>query len=164
MTGFLSRSWHIESHGMFAASCIGVGLLVVSLEFLRRIGKEYDVAVLRQFQQHAAPRASDLKVRNTSGLCRSKVHVVTFRASPAQQLTREPSYKPSHLVLRTSSCSWLRIITDISFFSIIIGADLGKFFCDWTVQKVRVEGLIDDPRGRTIEDPTACWATEILLD
>ncbi|WEW56984.1 copper transporter complex subunit Ctr4 [Emydomyces testavorans] len=40
--GFISNSWKITSKGMFAGSCIGVILLVMSLEFLRRVGHEYD--------------------------------------------------------------------------------------------------------------------------
>jgi len=39
---FLSESWHITSRGMFAGSCIGVILLVMSLEFLRRAAVEYE--------------------------------------------------------------------------------------------------------------------------
>ncbi|KAI2459490.1 copper transporter complex subunit Ctr4 [Ophidiomyces ophidiicola] len=39
---FIARSWKITSKGMFAGSCIGVILLVMSLEFLRRVGYEYD--------------------------------------------------------------------------------------------------------------------------
>ena len=35
---------------MFAGSCIGVICLVVSLEFLRRLGKEYDQYLLRNFR------------------------------------------------------------------------------------------------------------------
>lgn len=36
---------------MFAGSCIGVILLVLALEFLRRLGKEYDRKILRDHQQ-----------------------------------------------------------------------------------------------------------------
>ena len=36
---------------MFAGSCIGVILLVVSLEFLRRLSREYDRFILRQHQR-----------------------------------------------------------------------------------------------------------------
>lgn len=39
---------------MFAGSCVGVVLLVMSLELLRRLGKEYDRLILRQFQRHIA--------------------------------------------------------------------------------------------------------------
>ncbi|MCJ1462712.1 Copper Transporter integral membrane protein that functions in high affinity copper transport [Pseudocyphellaria aurata] len=47
---FISSSWHITSRGMFAGSCIGVILLVVSLEFLRRLGREYDRYIVGQFK------------------------------------------------------------------------------------------------------------------
>ena len=39
---FFSTSWHITSHGMFAGSCIGVILLVMVLELLRRGQREFD--------------------------------------------------------------------------------------------------------------------------
>ncbi|KAJ5174705.1 uncharacterized protein N7482_000582 [Penicillium canariense] len=45
---FLSSSWHIRSRGMFAGSCIGTVCLVLCLEFLRRMGREYDAFILRQ--------------------------------------------------------------------------------------------------------------------
>lgn len=44
--GFLSSSWHIRSRGMFAGSCIGTICLVVCLEFLRRISREFDAFIL----------------------------------------------------------------------------------------------------------------------
>ncbi|KAF9776707.1 hypothetical protein IL306_005100 [Fusarium sp. DS 682] len=48
---FIAESWHITSKGMFAGSCIGVILLVMALELLRRSVKEWDRYLLRQ---HAA--------------------------------------------------------------------------------------------------------------
>ncbi|GME57939.1 CTR copper transporter protein [Neofusicoccum parvum] len=48
---FLAESWHITSRGMFAGSCIGVILMVMLLEFLRRTAKEYDRLLLRQYQR-----------------------------------------------------------------------------------------------------------------
>lgn len=45
---FLSSSWQITSRGMFAGSCIGVLLLVMLLEFLRRMVKEYDALLVRK--------------------------------------------------------------------------------------------------------------------
>lgn len=47
-TGFLSSSWHIRSRGMFAGSCIAVICLVLALEFLRRVGREYDAFIVRR--------------------------------------------------------------------------------------------------------------------
>ncbi|KAI0881581.1 Ctr copper transporter family-domain-containing protein [Annulohypoxylon maeteangense] len=45
---FLSTSWHIKSSGMFAGSCIGVILLAITLEGLRRSVKEYDRYLIRK--------------------------------------------------------------------------------------------------------------------
>lgn len=45
---FLSSQWHVTSRGMFAGSCIGVFLLAMSLEFLRRSVKEFDRFLVRQ--------------------------------------------------------------------------------------------------------------------
>lgn len=53
-TCFIAETWHVTSKGMFAGSCIGVICLVISLELLRRLGKEYDHLLLRQFQQRLA--------------------------------------------------------------------------------------------------------------
>ncbi|GAM87549.1 hypothetical protein ANO11243_055760 [Dothideomycetidae sp. 11243] len=39
---FISQTWQIKSPGMFAGSCIGVICLVISLEGLRRLQREYD--------------------------------------------------------------------------------------------------------------------------
>ena len=39
---FIASTWHVTSSGMFAGTCIGVILLVMALEFLRRAVKEYD--------------------------------------------------------------------------------------------------------------------------
>ncbi|OKL57534.1 hypothetical protein UA08_07096 [Talaromyces atroroseus] len=48
---FIASSWRITSHGMFAGSCIGVILLVMCLEFLRRLSKEYDRYILECFKR-----------------------------------------------------------------------------------------------------------------
>jgi solute carrier family 31 (copper transporter), member 1 len=39
---FIARSWHVRSSGAFAGSCIGVILLVIALECLRRGQREFD--------------------------------------------------------------------------------------------------------------------------
>jgi copper transporter 1 len=59
-TCFISSSWHVTSAGMFAGSCIGVILLVMLLELLRRSVKEYDRFLLRKhLAQHTATPNSD---------------------------------------------------------------------------------------------------------
>lgn len=49
---FLDSSWQITSKGMFAGSCIGVICLVICLEFLRRVGREYDAYLVRRHNIH----------------------------------------------------------------------------------------------------------------
>lgn len=46
--GFISSQWRITSKSVFAGSCIGVILLVMSLEFLRRMTREYDRYVMAE--------------------------------------------------------------------------------------------------------------------
>ncbi|KAK3301846.1 Ctr copper transporter [Chaetomium strumarium] len=46
---FIASSWKITSHGVFAGSCIGVVLLVVVLELLRRAVKEYDRFLINRY-------------------------------------------------------------------------------------------------------------------
>ncbi|OJJ86996.1 high-affinity Cu transporter CTR3 [Aspergillus glaucus CBS 516.65] len=58
---FLAKSWHITSRGMFAGSCIGVICLVLILEFLRRVGREYDAFIVKRARLRAkflSPSAS----------------------------------------------------------------------------------------------------------
>lgn len=45
---FIASTWRITSSGMFAGSCIGVILLVMALEFMRRAVKEYDRYLVRK--------------------------------------------------------------------------------------------------------------------
>jgi copper transporter 1 len=63
--GFIARTWQITSRGMFAGSCIGVVLLVVLLEFLRRLSKDYDRFILHQFRRKTAMTASYFRTQNT---------------------------------------------------------------------------------------------------
>ena len=39
---FLARTWQIKSNGMFAGSVIGIFLLCMAIEGVRRLGREYD--------------------------------------------------------------------------------------------------------------------------
>ncbi|KAI9717392.1 MAG: hypothetical protein M1812_004744 [Candelaria pacifica] len=59
---FLARSWHVRSAGGFAGSCIGVILLVIALEFLRRTQREFD-GYLRQLH---LPRGSVIEALSGS--------------------------------------------------------------------------------------------------
>jgi copper transporter 1 len=141
---------------MFAASCIGVALLVVSLEFLRRLGTEYDRAILAQFQLHVAAQAADLKYQSgaDSGHLERRP-CVAFRATPLQQLIR------AGIHAATFGVAYIVMLLAMYFngyiiISIILGAFLGKFLCDWRSQKVPVEGMSPVFGAPVEQEPTMC--------
>ena len=51
---FLSSTWHVQSAGGFAGSCIGAIFLVIALELLRRVQRETDRAFHRADARRAA--------------------------------------------------------------------------------------------------------------
>ncbi|KAK0632486.1 Ctr copper transporter family-domain-containing protein [Immersiella caudata] len=122
---FLSSSWQITTNGAFAATCIGVILMVVALEALRRIGKEYDAHVLREFQARLAALSASSSEQAETGST-----TVTFKVSPVQQLVR------SVIHALTFGLAYIVMLLAMYYngyiiICIIVGAGLGKFFCDW---------------------------------
>lgn len=139
---------------MFAASCIGVVFLVISLELLRRVSKEYDMAILRKFQQSVATR-DQTKSQSTLEGCRPQPRVVVFRPSPIQQLIRA--------VLHAVTFGVAYIIMLLAMYyngyiiiCIFIGAGLGKFLCDWAPQRIPVGTAFEQHGDSGEEGPTVC--------
>jgi copper transporter 1 len=175
---FLASSWHIKTKGMFAASCIGVILLVVALEFLRRMGKEYDAYILRQYTRRAASLRHASQESYTNSKTNStyeynsdgcgpdaacapalpRQQFITFRASPAQQITRGVIHAA------TFGLGYIIMLLAMYFngfiiISIIIGAFIGKVLCDWMVVRLplvgnEAEGTNNEAQG--ISEPTVC--------
>lgn len=155
---FLSTSWRIQNGGMMAATCIGVILMVVCLEFLRRLGKEYDSLIQRQFQRHVSTLAKNtqsLGDNASSDLPASEPRTVTFRASPLQQIIR------SVIHAATFGLAYIIMLLAMYFngfiiISIFIGAGIGKFLCDWMVIKVIIDGDQQGKGPAGIEEATVC--------
>ncbi|KAK1728844.1 hypothetical protein CaCOL14_008670 [Colletotrichum acutatum] len=156
---FLASSWQIKNAGMFAASCIGVGLLTVFLEVFRRLGKEYDALIQRQFQARAAELQA--RIPKETDCCEPPAAVapqtLVFRASPLQQLIRS--------VIHAATFGLAYIVMLLAMYyngyliiSIIIGAGLGKFLCDWLVIRVTLEALAPAAPNNIvgIEEPSVC--------
>jgi copper transporter 1 len=135
---FLSSEWKIQNNGMFAATCVGVILLVMVVELCRRIGREYDSFLVRQFQRQAA--------RET------RVGRITFRTTPLQQLVRAVihalTFGGAYIVMLLAMYFNVYVI-----ICIFIGAGLGKFFCDWMVVIV---GIDEDEKAKGVEETTIC--------
>lgn len=56
---FIASSWHVRSSGAFAGTCIGVILLVIALEFIRRTQREYDAYIVRQWKSSSTTLQPD---------------------------------------------------------------------------------------------------------
>lgn len=154
---FLSTSWHITSNGMFAASCIGIAALVVALEFFRRLGKEYDALIVRQFKRNLNARAAAFRSQ-TDFDGSSDPPFATFRATPLQQLIRA--------ILHAVVFGLAYIVMLLAMYyngyiiiSIILGAGIGKFLCDWMVVQIPLFARSDDS-GKNIDhntdEPSVC--------
>ncbi|KAK4126981.1 Ctr-domain-containing protein [Parathielavia appendiculata] len=178
---FLSPSWHITSHGAFAATCIGVILMVVFLEALRRAGKEYDEHIQRDFAARVALLANgaagpaSATAGGAAAACPASVgggraeegapllpQTVTFRASPLQQFVRAlihaATFGLAYMVMLLAMYYNGYII-----ICILIGALLGKFLCDWMTRTVVIGALGDSvvksgngTAAAGIEEPTVC--------
>lgn len=160
---FLAKSWHVKNNAMFAASCVGVALLVVCLEFFRRLGKEHDAYLLRQFQRHV--RLQQIALAGVAANCCDAPPPIgpqfaTFRASPLQQFCRAVIHGV------TLGLAYLVMLLAMYYngyiiISIILGAILGKFLCDWMVVRIPYGATGEkDERTTTVEamGPTGCCA------
>ncbi len=90
LLGFISSTWHITSNGMFAGSCIGVILLVCTLEFIRRLVREFDRYVI---------------LGKTPTLTRSTIHQQATTSSPGTDLKPVAGNTSSTLANVSSSSS-----------------------------------------------------------
>lgn len=140
---FLSGSWHVKNKSMFAASCIGVFFLVVSLEFMRRVSHEWDAFLLRSFQRRLRLQQAALAAMPPApGSCCDGpestfvgTQHATFRATALQQLCRAIL----HGVILGLAYLIMLIIMSFNgyiFISVILGAMFGKFLCDWMVVRI----------------------------
>ena len=100
-TCLISRQWHITSTAQFAASCLGVIVLAMSLQLLRRLTKEYDSRLLKHHQrriEHVKSNSSEtsddmrrsgssISVKMTQLMQRGS-DPTRFRPNLVEQLTR----------------------------------------------------------------------------
>lgn len=162
---FLADSWHITNNGMFAASCVAVALLVVCLEFLRRVGHEYDAYILRQFQRCVRLQQAAIAAATPANCCDGPAATLgnqfaTFRATGLQQLVRATIHG---ITLGLAYIIMLIVMSfnGYIFISIILGGILGKFLCDWMVVRIPT-GIMGEKDDRHFSvdaaGPSGCCA------
>ncbi|KAF2876594.1 Ctr copper transporter [Massariosphaeria phaeospora] len=157
-SGFLSSSWHITSKGMFAGSCIGVMLLVIVLEALRRAGKEYDRFIISQHSRSHGPAL------NSSSSSTEAAKGPSASTSPACTPAANTRFRPS--VLQQAIRALLHMLQfAVAYFimllamyyngyiiiCIFIGAYLGYFIFGWQSFNVNQGG-----GDRLQEEVTVC--------
>jgi copper transporter 1 len=165
-TCFIAESWHVRSKAMFAGSCIGVILLVILLEFLRRAAKEYDRFIV---QQHAKTLVSSTTrsfassssnndgmtkdpAAQTSPVACSAVATTTskFRPSIVQQAIRAAlhmcAFAVAYFVMLLAM-----YYNGYFIICIFIGAYLGYFIFGWESFSVSNGG-----EDRMQENATVC--------
>lgn len=140
-TCFISKHWQITSKGMFAGSCIGVILLVIALEFLRRLSKEYDRFLIKQHVARfrdapsSAPVAVAAKPEKPAGgesvtSQEAARPVPPFRPSVLQQAIR------ALLHLAQFAVAYIVMLLAMYYngyfiICIFIGAYIGSFIFHW---------------------------------
>ena len=149
---------------MFAASCIGVAFLVICLEFLHRVGKEYDAHILRQFQRQL--RLQQARISKEPSSCGdgpdavSGLQFANFRATALQQLVRAAIHGAT-LCMAYIVMLLIMYYNGYIFISIVLGATVGKFLCDWMVVRIPYgDERSTDGRKTSVATagPTGCCA------
>ncbi|KAF2477696.1 Ctr-domain-containing protein [Lindgomyces ingoldianus] len=164
---FIAKSWHITSKGMFAGSCIGVILLVVVLEFLRRAGKEYDRFIVSQHTRSLASSngAVTASTSSTSSHDGAKPKAPTTSAAasachPAPQATFRPNVLQQAIrallhMLQFAVAYFIMLLAmyynGYIIICIFIGAYIGYFIFGW--ESFKVGGGASD---RLQEEVTVC--------
>ncbi|KAL2211660.1 Ctr-domain-containing protein [Sarocladium strictum] len=138
---FLADSWQITSKGHFAGSCIGVILLTMTLEFLRRSVKSYDRYLIRKHEAKyvgaadvpaAADSGSDTAKNGNSSAaaCTPMTSIPPFRPSIFEQAVRAllhmVQFAVAYIIMLLAMYFNVYII-----ICIFIGAFLGAFAFHW---------------------------------
>ncbi|KAB2103969.1 hypothetical protein AG0111_0g7410 [Alternaria gaisen] len=165
-TCFIAESWHVRSRAMFAGSCIGVVLLVILLEFLRRAAKEYDRYIVLQYSKKFAPSTigssasssssndgtTKTPTATTTSAARAPTPITTsqFRPSVMQQAIRAAlhmcAFAVAYFVMLLAM-----YYNGYFIICIFIGAYLGYFIFGWESFNLSSGG--DD---RMQENATVC--------
>ncbi|KAL8968873.1 MAG: hypothetical protein Q9183_002264 [Haloplaca sp. 2 TL-2023] len=154
---FISSTWRITSNGMFAGSCIGVILLVMCLEALRRLQREYDAYLVRQYRKRNEPVGTSFHDNEPQINDRSDVEAsaknggndVTITSKSSRDSSTSGVLKPQRLrptVFQQAIRAFIHMLQfAVAYFimlmamyyngyiimMIIIGSYLGSFFFSW---------------------------------
>ena len=141
---FISSDWRITSTGMFAGSCIGIALLAIFLEFLRRAVKQFDRYLVQQHQAaHAARGTAAVGTSNTASPVNSEAENDRGGNKPTDATVAHataagsaiPPFRPTfwqqaiRAILHTSQFT-------VAYFIMLLGT-LYKYLISDSVSKIR---------------------------
>ncbi|KAF7551774.1 hypothetical protein G7046_g7623 [Stylonectria norvegica] len=159
---FISSSWRITSRGMFAGSCIGVVLLVMCLELLRRSVKEWDRYLVRQHlaKHEAAKDSSGAAVSNSSDSAAKEGGGVSAVACAPSSV---PPFRPNvwqqaiRALLHVMQFAVAYFVMLLAMYyngyiiiCILIGAYLGAFIFQWETLTTSGLGSTSAAREATV--------------
>lgn len=163
-TCFISESWHVTSRGMFAGSCIGVILLVILLEFLRRAAKEYDGYIVMQHSKTLVSNTAPSSASSSDGNGTNKNPATTALATSSMAGGAGAKFRPSLLqqavraLLHTCAFAVAYFVMLLAMYyngyfivCIFIGAYIGYFIFGWESFNVKKGG-----EDRMQENATVC--------
>jgi len=141
ITGFISESWRINSNGIFVASCLGVILLVMSLEFLRRMAKIYNSYILSQHQlAHPGHSSSETKGLLPSTSC-DQVPLTNSPRPPFRPNMKQQAARATLHMLQFAVAYFVMLLAmyynGFILLSICIGAWFGSFVFSWETITLR---------------------------
>lgn len=87
---FLTEGWHVRSVGDFVGSLLGVFFMVVALEGVRRLGRNYDRNIKRAYYAQERLVAAELAGKGQPAV------VLPFRPTFQQHLVRSIIYFVSY--------------------------------------------------------------------
>ena len=153
---FIARTWHITTPGMFGGSCIGVILLVVVLEMLRRLQREYDRHIAHVLRQSSARHVETMddttnghgtsgqNTKNGSPPSSTISPLKNHRFLPSHATGRNPSMMQQIIraAIHTAQFAVAYFVMLLAMYyngyiiiCIFIGAFIGHFVCSWDFSK-----------------------------
>lgn len=135
----MAYSWRITSKSMFGCCCFGVVCLVMSLECLRRVSREYDNNIIRQSQQRRGSSPDDQEAASFESkgskfrarlLAMESGKIQSFQPNFMQQIIR------SSLHMIQFGTAYFIMLLAMYFngyiiLSILVGAFVGSFIFSW---------------------------------
>ncbi|PWN93063.1 Ctr copper transporter, partial [Acaromyces ingoldii] len=129
---FLTSSWHISTAAQFAGTCIGVFLIVVVIESVRRWGREWDRYIVRKALEDHQRMSNLNRAGNRAGkrMQTTKACFPMFRPSVLQQAIRSLVYAIQF------TGAYIVMLIAMSYngyilISIVLGGLVGHFFSTW---------------------------------